>query len=150
MIMAEILHRIGIRNTTLERVFATLTTIEGLAGWWTTDTYGIADREDGILQFRFGAGGFDMKVVKFEPPHQVHWEVIALEKEWIGTTIRWELKQEGDFIIVLFSHLHWKEATEFMRHCSTKWAIFLMSLKALVETGTGSPNPRDIKIDNWN
>ena len=148
--MAEILHRIGIRNASLETVFKTLTTIEGLAGWWTTDTSGIADSEGGILQFRFGASGFDMKVVKLTPPNQVHWEVIALEKEWIGTTIRWELKQEGDFIIVLFSHVNWKEATEFMRHCSTKWAIFLMSLKALVENGTGLPNPRDIKIDNWN
>jgi len=25
-----------------------------------------------------------------------------------------------------------------------------MSLKALVETGTGQPNPVDVKIDNWN
>ena len=37
-----------------------------------------------------------------------------------------------------------------MHHCSTKWAIFLMSLKALVETGKGQPNPADVKIDNWN
>ena len=37
-----------------------------------------------------------------------------------------------------------------MHHCSTKWAIFLMSLKALVETGKGAPNPDDVKIDNWN
>ena len=29
-----------------------------------------------------------------------------------------------------------------MHHCSTKWATFLVSLKSLVETGTGSPlNP---------
>lgn len=39
---------------------------------------------------------------------------------------------------------------EFMHHCSTKWAIFLMSLKSLLETGKGMPNPNDIKIDNWN
>jgi hypothetical protein len=39
---------------------------------------------------------------------------------------------------------------EFMLHCSTKWAVFLMSLKSLLETGTGAPDPRDVKIDNWN
>jgi hypothetical protein len=39
---------------------------------------------------------------------------------------------------------------EFMHHCSTKWAVFLMSLKSLVETGKGSPDPHDVKIDNWN
>ena len=36
-----------------------------------------------------------------------------------------------------------------MSHCSTKWATFLMSLKALVETGTGAPHPRDVRISNW-
>jgi hypothetical protein len=25
-----------------------------------------------------------------------------------------------------------------------------MSLKALIETGRGAPNPNDTKIDNWN
>jgi hypothetical protein len=33
---------------------------------------------------------------------------------------------------------------------STKWGVFLMSLKALLETGKGAPEPNDIKIDNWN
>jgi hypothetical protein len=43
----------------------------------------------------------------------------------------------------------WKEPVEFMNHCSTKWAVFLMSLKALVETGKGTPNPADPRISNW-
>jgi len=30
------------------------------------------------------------------------------------------------------------------------WAVFLMSLKSLLETGTGAPDPHDVKIDNWN
>jgi hypothetical protein len=37
-----------------------------------------------------------------------------------------------------------------MHHCSTKWGVFLMSLKSLLETGKGAPAPNDIKIDNWN
>jgi len=37
-----------------------------------------------------------------------------------------------------------------MHHCSTKWALFLMSLKSLVENGQGAPHPHDVKIDNWN
>jgi hypothetical protein len=37
-----------------------------------------------------------------------------------------------------------------MHHCSTKWATFLMSMKALVETGKGAPFPDDIRISvNW-
>lgn len=37
-----------------------------------------------------------------------------------------------------------------MSHCTTKWGVFLLSLKALVETGTGAAYPDDAKIDNWN
>jgi hypothetical protein len=35
-----------------------------------------------------------------------------------------------------------------MHACSTKWAIFLMSLKALGETGKGTPWPLEPKIGN--
>jgi hypothetical protein len=34
-------------------------------------------------------------------------------------------------------------------HYSTKWAVYLLSLKALVETGTGSPSPDDVAISDW-
>ena len=71
-------------------------------------------------------------------------------KEWIGTKIRWDLREEDDYTIVNFKHEGWKEPVEFMHHCSTKWAVFLMSLKALVENGQGAPHPHDVKIDNWN
>ena len=38
---------------------------------------------------------------------------------------------------------------EFMYHCSTKWATFLLSLKQLIETGTGAPDPDDVQISDW-
>jgi hypothetical protein len=38
---------------------------------------------------------------------------------------------------------------EFMHHCSTKWGVFLLSLKSLLETGKGAPHPNDIKLDSW-
>ena len=43
-----------------------------------------------------------------------------------------------DFTIVMFAHTGWREPCAFMNHCSTKWATFLMSLKQLVETGSGA------------
>jgi hypothetical protein len=90
-----------------------------------------------------------MKVLELRPDKSVFWEVVEGPKEWIGTKISWELKQEDGFSIVMFKHLDWKEPVEFMHHCSTKWAIFLMSLKSLVETGKGAPSPHDTKISNW-
>ncbi|PXY27732.1 SRPBCC family protein [Prauserella muralis] len=147
--MVDILHRVGITSP-VAKVYEALTTVEGLSGWYTTGTHGKADQVGGVLQFRFGAGGFDMKVLDTVPGKRVLWEVIDGPEEWIGTEVAWDLEQAGDYTIVLFTHQGWKEPVEFMHHCSTKWAVFLMSLKSLLETGTGAPDPRDVKIDNWN
>jgi uncharacterized protein YndB with AHSA1/START domain len=146
--MADILHRVGIKSS-LDEVYRALTTIEGLSGWWTDDTQGHC-QVGGVIQFRFGAGGFDMKVLELQPGRHVRWEVIAGPEEWIGTRVSWELRHEGDYTIALFKHQGWREPVEFMHHCSTKWAVFLLSLKSLLETGKGAPNPHDVKIDNWN
>jgi uncharacterized protein YndB with AHSA1/START domain len=144
--MADILHRVGI-TATPDAVYRALTTIDGLAGWWTTDTSG---EPEGTLQFRFGeVGGFDMKVLDRRPDRRVLWEVTDGPAEWIGTTVQFDLTQDGDWTIILFAHAGWREPVEFMYHCSTKWGSFLMSLKSFVETGTGQPHPRDVQISNW-
>jgi hypothetical protein len=110
----------------------------------------------GTLRFRFNGsdgaeiGGFDMNVLELHPDKRVLWQVVGGPDEWLGTKVCFDLKQAGDYSIVLFKHQDWKQPVEFMHHCSTKWAVFLMSLKSLVETGKGAPSPNDVKIDDWN
>ena len=143
--MPDILHRVGIKSSP-EKIYGALTTPEGLAAWWTSDTVGNCG-VGGVIQFRFGArGGFDMKVLELEPARRVLWQVVGGPQEWLGTKVSFELREEERFTILLFKHQGWKEPVEFMHHCSTKWAIYLMSLKSLVETRKGSPNPNDTHI----
>ena len=146
--MPDILHRVGIRAP-LDDVYSALATRDGLAKWWTTDTRG-ESAIGSTVHFQFGDRGFfDMEVAELVPATRVLWRVTDGPAEWIGTTIRWDLKQEDDFAIILFNHEGWREPVEFMHHCSTKWAIFLMSLKTLLEAGKGAPFPNDVEIDNW-
>ena len=146
--MVDILHRVGVKTPTPDKVYDALTTVEGLAGWWTDDTKGNGD-VGGVLEFRFMPGGFDIEVLDLVPSERVEWQVIDGPEEWIGTTIDWDLRQEGDYTIVMFKHQGWKEPVEFMHHCSTKWGSYLMSLKSLVETGEGAPSPKDVQISDW-
>jgi uncharacterized protein YndB with AHSA1/START domain len=146
--MVDIFHRVGMKDASPDDVYAALTTIDGLAGWWTTDTSGDAE-PGGTIAFRFGPGGFDMRVLAARPGEHVLWEVVDGPAEWVGTTIRWDIRREEEWTIVLFAHEGWKEPVEFLSHCSTKWATFLLSLKALVETGTGAPEPHDLEVSNW-
>jgi uncharacterized protein YndB with AHSA1/START domain len=147
--MADILHRIGMEHASPEGVYDALTTLDGLSGWWTEDTTG-QTRVGDVVKFRFGPpGGFDMCITELDPGRLVRWEVVDGPSEWVGTHVNWELRQDGDFTIVLFRHEGWREPVEFMYHCSTKWASFLLSLKQLVETGAGAPAPRDVQISDW-
>ncbi len=146
--MVDILHRVG-ATVAPDKVYDALTTIDGLAGWWTADTKGDA-APGGTLQFRFGPpGGFDMKVLEQRPSERVEWEVTDGPEEWIGTHVSFDLKQEDGYTIVLFKHEGWREPVEFMSHCSTRWATYLMSLKQFVETGAGDAHPNEVAVSNW-
>ena len=145
----DILHRVGVASSSPEQVFEALTTILGLSGWWAERTTGNTE-VGGVIEFRFIPGGFDMKVLELVPGKLVRWEVVGGPDEWIGTTVQWELRQDGDFTIVLFRHEGWREQVEFMYHCSTKWGTYIMSLKQLLETGVGAPDPRDVRLGDWN
>jgi uncharacterized protein YndB with AHSA1/START domain len=146
--MPDILHKVGIKSSSPRDVYKALTTPEGLAAWWTTTTQGEIGVGGG-LQFRFGNGGFDMKILELDPDRHVLWQVVDGPEEWLGTKVRFDLDQRDDWTIVLFKHEGWKQPVEFMHHCSTKWAISLLGLKSLLETGKGSPWPNEIKLDSW-
>ncbi|MCM4164633.1 MULTISPECIES: SRPBCC domain-containing protein [unclassified Arenibacter] len=152
--MADIIHRVGIKAPVSE-VYRALASIEGIADWWTQNTSGTS-AVGKTIGVRFHSkegkevGSMDMLVEALEPNKKVHWHFTAGPEEWIGTDVIFQLHEEEDYTTVLFGHRNWREAVEFTAHCSMKWAIFLLSLKELVETGKGKPSPHDIKIDNWN
>jgi uncharacterized protein YndB with AHSA1/START domain len=138
--MPEILHRVGI-NVKPKKVFAALTSIEGLRHWWTTETSG--DTTQGaIINFGF----CDMKVVTSQQNKLVKWKCVRGPKDWIGTEVSFQLRYKDNQTFVIFKHANWKKSTEFMHHCSTKWATFLLSLRNWLERAEGRPSPYDIKI----
>lgn len=151
--MVDIVHRVGIKAPA-SKVYAALSTIDGLAGWWTRETTG-SSKAGGNIAFRFRTpdgeeiGGFEMEVVELTPEQKVRWRVTAGPDEWVGTDIEFSLSRQDDYTIVLFGHRRWREEVEFTAHCSTKWATYLLSLRDLVETGKGKPAPHDVTISNW-
>jgi uncharacterized protein YndB with AHSA1/START domain len=152
--MVDIIHRIGIRSS-ISRVYKALSTIEGLAHWWTEEVEG-DEQVGGKIKFTFRSetgdikGQMVMEVQELNPGKNVRWRCVDGPAEWIGTDITFDLSQQDDQTIIIFGHRAWREAVEFMAHCSMKWAVFLLSLREYVETAKGKPSPHDLKIDNWN
>ena len=142
--MPEIVHRVGVAASA-DQVYEAISTLEGLSHWWITGTSGSA-RLGGIMHVRPEAGGFDMQVADFQAQKLVQWKCIAGPPEWINTEITFRLESRPEQTIVMFTHSGWKEPVEFMHHCSTKWATFLLSLKSWLERSEGRPFPYDMKI----
>lgn len=133
-------------KTNASRIRRALTTLDGLASWWTSQTSG-NPAEDGTVTFTFGDnGGFDMRVVKSDSK-QVHWECIKGPDDWIGTRIEFDIDERDTHNQLLFRHAGWPSENAFFHHCSTKWATFLLSLRDYVESGKGRPFPNDLKIE---
>lgn len=139
--MADILHRVGI-DAKPDKIFSALTSIEGLRGWWVSDASG-NPTAGGTINFGF----CDMQVLAAETEELVHWRCTRGPDEWLNTDVVFRLKKQDNQTFVLFQHANWREPVEFMHHCSTKWATFLLSLRDLIEHANGHPLPYDLKIE---
>jgi uncharacterized protein YndB with AHSA1/START domain len=128
-----------------QKVYEALSTLEGLSHWWIVGTTGDT-AVGGTVHFRPEGGGFDMKVLESKPGEVVKWKCVGGPDEWKGTEITFRLQPKGNSAFVLFTHAGWREPVEFMHHCSTKWAVFLLSLKNWIEREEGRPHPYDVKI----
>ncbi len=147
--MADIRHRFGTTATPAE-VFAAVGTVDGLAGWWTTDTRGDAS-PGGKLEFYFGGPerAVLVEVVESVPDERVVWRCVEGPDTWVGTTFTFAIAPEDGMTVLMFTNEGWREAVPFMHHCSTKWAYFLLGLKATLEGGPSVAFPNDASIDNW-
>lgn len=148
--MVDIRHKVGIKAP-IEKVFQALCTEKGLANWWTLDTK--ADtRKGGKIEFSFEKRldkeyDVQVEITELVEGRTVAWKVLNGPEEWMGTQISFDLQEDSEKVTVVdFKHTNWKNTTDFMIQCNTKWAVFLLSLKDLVETGHGKPFPNDIRI----
>jgi uncharacterized protein YndB with AHSA1/START domain len=69
--MVDIIHRVGIQAP-VSKVYAALSTVEGVAGWWTKDTTGVS-KSGGNINVRFlspngkEVGSMNMEVTELDP-----------------------------------------------------------------------------------
>ncbi|HEV3266532.1 MAG TPA: SRPBCC domain-containing protein [Acidimicrobiales bacterium] len=145
--MPDIRHRVCI-SAPLGSVYEAVATPEGISEWWTRDGVQGDSSEGSKLQFYFGQPepAAVMEVTRLDPSGQVTWNCVEGADDWVGTRLAFDLTQQDDETVVLFTHADWREPVEFMAHCSARWAYFLLSLKSYLETGKGTPFPEDLRF----
>jgi uncharacterized protein YndB with AHSA1/START domain len=147
--MVDILQRFGIAAEP-HQVYESLTTLDGLSSWWTRDVTG-DPTPGGTIEFTFGGPDRTVRVevISAVPDEQVIWRCVHGPDEWLDTTMEFELQATETETVVRFAHAGWREPVEFMGHCTTKWASFLLGLKNGLEAGQATPFPADPHISSW-
>ena len=145
--MPDIRHRVVVSGA-LDQVYSAIATKDGLSDWWTRDGVRGESKEGSAIEFYFGQPepAAVMEVTRLDPNGQVSWSCVGGADEWVGTKLSFTLTPKDDDTVVLFTHADWRDPSDFMAHCSARWAYFLLSLKSLVETGKGTPSPEDLKF----
>jgi uncharacterized protein YndB with AHSA1/START domain len=150
IIMADISNKVTI-NVPANKVFEALTEQKHLAAWWTDDC--VADKTvGGKANFEFDApdgsqdGYAHMRIEKLVPGKLVESKCIDQSfrgmKDWIGTTIRFNLSENGpDKTNLDFIHSGWKDKGDLYNKCTDGWAHFMKtSLKNYLEQGKPEPH----------
>jgi uncharacterized protein YndB with AHSA1/START domain len=134
-------------NASADAVFEALTTIEGLAGWWTSVAGdGLTGGE---LTFSFGpASQAVMRVDAAERGVGVRWTNVAcMVEDWVGTTLHFEFEAlPAGGTVLRFRHAGLTPRLACYTDCKSGWDHFIPSLRAYVETGTGNPNQSEADL----
>ncbi|NND80961.1 MAG: SRPBCC domain-containing protein [Gammaproteobacteria bacterium] len=145
--MREIVHRVGIKASPAE-VYNQLTTDAGLAKWWTSFTTG-AGPVGSVIEFDFRSVQVPFQVIELIENELVRWRHVGDSDDvWFNTEVSFTIEPEHAQTFVLFRHGGWPDKLHFMAHCSTKWGVFMLSLKESLEHGIGRPFPDDLHIDH--
>ena len=140
-------HEVGIKASP-ETVYQALTDTNKLAGWWMSDTRGKGSKVGDVLEFWAGDSSKTFEVAELQPDKLVRWKCKKGPEEWVGTEVAFDLSADEKQCWVRFNHSGWGRDTGILPHTSTKWAVFMLSLKDLLEKGKGHPYPNDVQINH--
>ncbi len=126
--------------------------ITNMRGWWSEEIEGITDKLNEEFFYHYKDIHLSkMKLVELVPEQKVVWLVldnsfnfIEDKTEWVGTKLIFEISKEGDKTKVKFTHEGLVPQDECFEVCNEAWTNYIQkSLRKLITTGKGEPNPKE-------
>jgi uncharacterized protein YndB with AHSA1/START domain len=124
-----------------ERLFEALTSLEGLAGWWTPTVTG-DPRAGGAVTFSFNDQRIVMRVDVADAPRTIEWTCLGHTKfpEWEATRLTFELRgSDPGSTVIEFRHNGLLPTCDCYGVCSFGWDHYLGSLASYAAGTGGSP-----------
>lgn len=136
--MADLFHYFPI-NASIEKVFETISTPDGLDKWWTKTSNGKAAMGE-TFHFHFEPDYHWTAVVsKCIPDTAFEWTIQTSDEDWEGSKVGFRLTGKHNTTDVQFYHTGWKEENEHFRISNFCWAMYLRILKRYLEFGEFVP-----------
>ena len=124
--------------------------------WWSEEIAGPTDRLGAEFDYHYqDIHRARFRIIELVPNARVVWHVLANEfnfvkdrTEWTGTDVVFEITRQGDSTELRFTHVGLTPAYECYEVCSDAWGAYVRgSLRDLIATGKGSPNPISGNLD---
>ncbi|MDQ3108744.1 MAG: SRPBCC domain-containing protein [Bacteroidota bacterium] len=141
-------------DQTPEQVF---NAINNVRGWWSEQIEGSTDKLNEEFNYHYqDVHSCRMKIIEFIPGEKVVWLVMDNyfnftkdKTEWKDTKVSFEISEKAGKTELVFTHIGLVPAYECYTICSDAWGNYINgSLRSLVETGKGKPNPYQSAIES--
>ena len=121
------------------RVFAAVSTAEGLNQWWT-ETCAAQPKLGGVYDLGFGPDyQWGATVSEYKPGAHFELTLTRADADWTGTRVGFDLSPTSRGTKVRFYHTGWPEANEHFRISCHCWALYLRLLRRYLEHGETVP-----------
>lgn len=132
-----------------KEVFKAITNIRA---WWSEEIEGNTEKLNEEFFYHYKDIHLSkMKLVELVPEKKVVWLVldnsfnfIEDKTEWVGSKLVFEISKEGNKTKVKFTHEGLLPQDECFEVCNESWTNYIQnSLRKLITTGKGEPNPKE-------
>ena len=126
--------------------------INDVRGWWSGEIEGSTDTLGDEFTYRYKDVHYSkQKLVEVVPGRKVIWLILdawlsftADKSEWNGTKVIFEVSKQGDKTELRFTHEGLVPQYECFDKCSNAWGFYINgSLRSLIISGQGNPNPQE-------
>jgi uncharacterized protein YndB with AHSA1/START domain len=122
-----------------ERVYAALTTLEGVKGWHNPTVTGSGEvGTEWVFSFA-DHPEFGWEVTASDAPSRVVWRCTRGPGDSVGTTTTFTVAAAGARTLLELQHAGWSGTHGNFRKCNTTWGVLLHHLRDYVETGYVAP-----------
>lgn len=126
--------------------------INNVRGWWSEELKGKSDQVGARFTYRYkDMHESTQKVTELIPGKKVVWHVekgslffLKNQDEWNGTDVVFKITKKTNKTQIRLTHIGLSKDCECFQACLDGWSYYVRkSLRSLIKTGKGKPNPEE-------